>query len=59
MSEYLVISKPVFFDNHPMCGDAIKIYCAMFLCNVFVYWHCLYLYNICDVLVNMNMFKKM
>ena len=34
MSEYLVIYKLMFFDNHPMCGDAIKIYCAMFLCNV-------------------------
>ena len=48
MSEYLVICKPIFFfDNHPMCGDAIKIYCAMFLCNDFVYWHCRYLYYIC------------
>ena len=46
-SEYLVICKPIFFDNHPMCGDAIKIYCAVFLCNVFVYWHCLYLCYIC------------
>ena len=55
MSEYLVICKPMFFGNHPMCGDAIKIYCAMFLCNVFVYCHCRYLYY---VLVDMNMFKE-
>ena len=51
MSEYLVICKPMLSDNHPMCGGAIKIYCAMFLCNVFVYCHCRYLYY---VLVDMN-----